>query len=194
MLILYVCYNAYTHTAYMHINSCIYVHLEAYQVALMVNPPAIAGDMRCGFDPWVRNIPWRRAWQSTSVSLPGESHGRRSLVGYSPQGFKDLRQDWSNLACMHTHKYILNILQIKLLTNNIYVEKKWTHFLLAYWYRNSISITSQAFMITTLNLVTLYTSLTALKKSFINLFLSTIQLPHVSVSLFNTIKANRVSV
>ena len=26
----------------------------------------------------------RRAWQSTPVFLPGESHGQRSLVGYSP--------------------------------------------------------------------------------------------------------------
>ena len=30
---------------------------------------------RCGFDPWVRNILWRRAWQLTPVFLPGESHG-----------------------------------------------------------------------------------------------------------------------
>ena len=26
-----------------------------------------------GFDPWVEKIPWRRAWQSTAVFLPGES-------------------------------------------------------------------------------------------------------------------------
>ena len=30
----------------------------------------------CGFDPCVGKIPWRRAWQPTSVFLPGESHGR----------------------------------------------------------------------------------------------------------------------
>ena len=30
---------------------------------------------RLGFDPWVRKIPWRRAWQPTPVFLPGESHG-----------------------------------------------------------------------------------------------------------------------
>ena len=34
------------------------------------------------FDPWVGKIPWRRAWQPTPVSLPGESHGQRSLVRY----------------------------------------------------------------------------------------------------------------
>ena len=30
---------------------------------------------RLGFNPWVRKTPWRRAWQPTPVSLPGESHG-----------------------------------------------------------------------------------------------------------------------
>ena len=29
---------------------------------------------------------WRRQWHPTPVLLPGESHGRRSLVGYSPWG------------------------------------------------------------------------------------------------------------
>ena len=33
-------------------------------------------------------IPWRREWQSTLVFLPGESHGQRSLAGYSPWGGK----------------------------------------------------------------------------------------------------------
>jgi len=33
---------------------------------------------------------WKRAWQPTPVFLPGESHGQRSLVGYSPWGFKEL--------------------------------------------------------------------------------------------------------
>ena len=37
------------------------------------------------FDPWVGKIPWRRKWQPTPVFLPGESHGQRSLVGYSPR-------------------------------------------------------------------------------------------------------------
>ena len=41
---------------------------------------------RCGFDPWVGKIPWRRKWQPTPVFLPGESHGQRSVVGYSPWG------------------------------------------------------------------------------------------------------------
>ena len=32
---------------------------------------------------------WRRKWQPTPVLLPGESHGGRSVVGYSPWGRKE---------------------------------------------------------------------------------------------------------
>ena len=42
------------------------------------------------FGPWGRKIPWSRAWQPPPVFLPGESHGHRSLVGYSPQRCKEL--------------------------------------------------------------------------------------------------------
>ena len=45
---------------------------------------------RPGFDLWVRKIPWRRKWLHTPVFLPGESHGQRSLVGYSPWDCKKL--------------------------------------------------------------------------------------------------------
>ena len=51
--------------------------------------PGNAGDMKdAGLipDSGVRKIPWRRAWQPTSVFLPGQSYGQRSLVGYSPKG------------------------------------------------------------------------------------------------------------
>ena len=40
---------------------------------------------RNGFDPQVRKIPWRRAWQPTPVFLCGESHVQKNLGGYSPQ-------------------------------------------------------------------------------------------------------------
>ena len=38
---------------------------------------------------WVRKMPWRRKWQPIPELLPGESHGPRSLVGYSPWGCKE---------------------------------------------------------------------------------------------------------
>ena len=42
-----------------------------------------------GSIPRLGKIPWRRKWQPTQVFLHGESHGQRSLVGYSPQGHED---------------------------------------------------------------------------------------------------------
>ena len=39
---------------------------------------------RCEFNPRIWKIPCRRAWQPPPVLLPGESHGQRSLAGYSP--------------------------------------------------------------------------------------------------------------
>ena len=54
-------------------------------VTIVKNPAANAGHLRImdsipGFD----KILWRRAWQPTTVFLPGEFQGQRSLVGYSP--------------------------------------------------------------------------------------------------------------
>ena len=44
-------------------------------------------------ETWVQSsvgkIPWRREWQPTPTFLPGEFHGQRSLVGYSPGGHKE---------------------------------------------------------------------------------------------------------
>ena len=46
-----------------------------------------AGDLGSipGLNP---GILWRRKWQPTLVFLPGESHGQKSLAGYSPLGRK----------------------------------------------------------------------------------------------------------
>ena len=52
------------------------------------------------FDPWDRKKPWRREWFLTPVFLPGESHGQRSLEGYSPWGRKEL--DTTTKVTQHT--------------------------------------------------------------------------------------------
>ena len=54
---------------------------------------------RCGFDPWVRKIPWSRKWQCTPVFLPGKSHGQKSLAGYSPWDHKET----DTTERLHTH-------------------------------------------------------------------------------------------
>ena len=40
-------------------------------------------------DPWAGKSPWRRKRQPTPASLPGKSHGQRSLVGCGPWGRKE---------------------------------------------------------------------------------------------------------
>ena len=41
------------------------------------------------FNLQVRKVPWRRKQPPTPVFLPGESHGQRSLEGYSPEDGKE---------------------------------------------------------------------------------------------------------
>jgi len=53
---------------------------------------------------WVRSLsgedPLKRAWQPTTVFLPGDSHGQRSLAGYSPWGRKESDM---TVATVHAH-------------------------------------------------------------------------------------------
>ena len=74
--------------------------LWAFQVALVVkNPPANAGRCkRCGFDPWVEKIPWRRKWQPTPVFLPGESMDR----GAWRATVHGVTQSWTRLKRLGT--------------------------------------------------------------------------------------------
>ena len=49
---------------------------------------------------------WRRKWQPTPVLMPGESHGQRSLVGYSPWGHKE--------TCLSDFTFTFNLTRIML--------------------------------------------------------------------------------
>ena len=47
---------------------------------------------------------WRREWQPLPVFLPGESHGQRSLMGYSPWARKESdTTEWQTHTHAHTH-------------------------------------------------------------------------------------------
>ena len=52
---------------------------------------------------WVKSLgqedPLEKGWQPTPVFLPGEFHGQKSLVGYSPQGHKE--SDMTEQLSMH---------------------------------------------------------------------------------------------
>ena len=75
---------------------------------------------RPGFGLWVGKILWRREWQPPPVFLPGEFHGQRSLVGYSPWGCQESDMtEWLTLCylnmtdqrcfCIHLHNKLLAI-------------------------------------------------------------------------------------
>ena len=58
-------------------------------VVVVKNPPAKAGDIRDAVRSLGQENPLEEEMATTtSVFLPGESHGQRSLVGYSPWGHK----------------------------------------------------------------------------------------------------------
>ena len=69
------------------------------------------------FGPWVRKISWRRKWQPTPVFLPGESHGQRSLVGYSPRGHKG-----SDTTHTHIHTHVSMSIWFQLYYGNNFVD------------------------------------------------------------------------
>ena len=62
---------------------------------------------RHGFGPWVGKIPWRRKWQPTTVFLPGEDHGQRSL-GSTVHG---VAKSWTQLKWLGMHAQVLYIVQ-----------------------------------------------------------------------------------
>ena len=64
------------------------------------NPPANAGELGSipGSDPWVGKIPGGGNGNPLQYSCLENSHGQRSLVGYSPWGRKE-----SVTECTLTH-------------------------------------------------------------------------------------------
>ena len=65
---------------------------------------------RHGFDPWVGKISWWRECLPSPVFLPGECHGQRSLVGYSPWGQKQLdTTEWLTFYRRERNLHVMNI-------------------------------------------------------------------------------------
>ena len=58
---------------------------------------------RCGFEPWVREIPWSIKWQPAPVFLPGKHHGKRNLAGNSP--WSRIESDMTERLSTHTHTH-----------------------------------------------------------------------------------------
>lgn len=59
---------------------------------------------RCGFNPRIRKIPWRRSWRPTPVFLPEKSHGQGNLAGYRTWD-RRVAHDWARTHTHHTGCY-----------------------------------------------------------------------------------------
>ena len=83
MLVMLSCIKGFTYSLEHWDNSMnigFYDFTFASQVILSGKEPTYQckRHKRCGFNPWIGTIPWRKAWQPTPVFLPGESHVEES--------------------------------------------------------------------------------------------------------------------
>ena len=116
--------NTHSYVTYLSKPGKYGIKIGVFQVALGVkNLSANAGDkIRCGFNPWVGKIPWRRKWQPTPVFLPGESHGQRSLTGYNPWGHKNWTQLKRPMTQTHMSHFLIKV-QVVISSFNSYLCK-----------------------------------------------------------------------
>ena len=83
-------------------------------------------------------LSWRRKWQPTPVFLPGESHGRRSLIGYNPRGSKRVGHGWTTSLTHSLTLYRLSHqgspVKLSLMLNFGYIDHQWSF----QWWENEI--------------------------------------------------------
>ena len=65
---------------------------------------------------------WRRKWHPTPLFLPGESHGQRSLEGYSPRGLKE--SDTSEPLSLPLHGMIFKSKLTVIIKFSLHIKKK----------------------------------------------------------------------
>ena len=69
-----------------------------------------------------KGLNWRRKWQPTPLFLPGESHGQRSLEGYSPRGLKE--SDTSEPLSLPLHGMIFKSKLTVIIKFSLNIKKK----------------------------------------------------------------------
>ena len=79
----------------------ILIYGDSLVAQMIQNPPAMQ-------ETWVQPLGWeddlKREWQPIPVFLSGDSHGQRSLAGFSPQGRK--KSDTAEQLGTHMHTLI----------------------------------------------------------------------------------------
>ena len=77
--------------------------------ALMANnnrklPSYLVRGRNMGLIPGLGRFLWSRTWEHTPVCLPGESHGQRNLVDYSPGSWKRVGHNWVTIQQQQHHQ------------------------------------------------------------------------------------------
>jgi len=92
---------------YLSISCCFISCFEAFPGGAVIKEPACQCRRlkRCWFNPWVGKLPWRRAWQSTPIFLPGKFHEQGILADYSPWNFRVRHICAHARARTHTHTH-----------------------------------------------------------------------------------------
>ena len=90
-------------------------HTLFFRSLTLLGTPVLSNILYCLHvsDSLPTALKWRRAWQPAPVFLPGESHGQRSLVGYSPWVAKSRTRlsDWhtQNATPLRTGFYFASL-------------------------------------------------------------------------------------
>ena len=95
-------------------------YIKRCPVSLMALPTWLNGKesscqcKRCRFNPWARNIPWKRKWQPTRIFLSGESNGQRSsgLSSVNSTCQRTLHVWVTEHACMHAQNLVVKAMKI----------------------------------------------------------------------------------
>ena len=122
---------------YLYVCVCVCMYIKTSQVAQMVR--ICLQSRRPRFDPWVRQIPWRRKWQPIPVTLPGELHGQRNQVGYSLWDLKetplnDTTFTFINVCvCVCIYMYTTFSLSIHLSEDIEVVSMYWLLWVIMQW-------------------------------------------------------------
>ena len=120
-------FKIYTFNNIQICNTVLLTIVTMFYIILLAFPGGASGKQpvcqcrrhkRGSFDPWVRKIPWRRAWQPTPVFWPGESHLQRSLTVCSPWGHKELD---TTEATYHTCTHIISLWLTYFITGSLYL-------------------------------------------------------------------------
>ena len=90
----------------LHLKKQQQITIEQHKASFIAQLVKSVPTIKPGFNSWVGKIPWRRTWQPTPVLLPGESHGQRSLEGYSPWGRKSGTRLSDQAHSTHTEQHV----------------------------------------------------------------------------------------